>query len=128
MPKEKLFSVTKADLRIDTFRSGGKGGQNQNKVNSGVRIVHIPSGAVGEARDERDQLQNKKLAFKRMCDSKVFQSWIKVEAARKMGTLDRIEAEVEAEMKKVKVESKNEEGRWVDGLTEEELPALPESD
>jgi len=75
--KRKLvFSITAKDLRIDTFRSGGKGGQNQNKVNSGVRIVHEASGAVGESREERDQLANKKKAFKRMTETKEFQSWM----------------------------------------------------
>ena len=53
MTRELLFSVTKKDLRIDTFRAGGKGGQNQNKRNTGVRVTHPDSGAVGEARDQR---------------------------------------------------------------------------
>ena len=51
--KELLFSITKDDFRVDTFRSGGKGGQNQNKVESGVRIVHVASGAIGESREQR---------------------------------------------------------------------------
>lgn len=74
--KKHVFSVTAKDLRIDTFRAGGKGGQNQNKVNSGVRITHDASGAVGESREHRDQLQNKKAAFKRMTETKEFQSWM----------------------------------------------------
>jgi hypothetical protein len=74
--RKHVFSVTAKDLRIDTFRAGGKGGQNQNKVNSGVRITHDASGAVGESREHRNQLQNKKAAFKRMTESKEFQSWI----------------------------------------------------
>jgi protein subunit release factor A len=122
MSKEKLFSVTKADLRVDVFRCGGKGGQNVNKVSSGVRVVHIPSGASGEGRDERDQLQNKKLAFKRMQESKTFQNWLRVEIARRMGTLDRIEREIDADMLKTKVESKDANGRWVPGITETEDP------
>lgn len=79
--KRKLFSVTIKDCRVDTFRSGGKGGQNQNKVESGVRVVHEPSGAVGEARDSRDQLVNKRNAFRRMGESKAFQTWAKLRAA-----------------------------------------------
>jgi protein subunit release factor B len=78
--KELLFSVTKKDLRIDTFRSGGKGGQNQNKRDTGVRITHLESGAVGESREERSQLQNKRLAFQRMVDSDTFQTWAKHKA------------------------------------------------
>ena len=83
--KTKLFSVGIADCRVDTFRAGGKGGQNQNKVESGVRIVHEPSGAVGEARDSRDQLHNKRAAFRRMTETKEFQRWLRTEANRRMG-------------------------------------------
>lgn len=84
MAKELLFSVTKKDLRVDTFCSGGKGGQNQNKVASGVRITHLESGAVGESREERDQPRNKKKAFTRMCQSNKFQMWHKKKVAETM--------------------------------------------
>lgn len=67
-----MFSVTMKDCELQTFRCGGKGGQNQNKRDTGVRIIHHPSGARGEARDERSQLQNKRLAFKRMADHPLF--------------------------------------------------------
>lgn len=83
MPREgrrRIFSVTLADCKVDTFRSGGKGGQNQNKVESGVRITHEPSGAVGEARDSRDQRMNKRNAFLRMTRTRAFQTWLMVEA------------------------------------------------
>lgn len=83
--KTKLFSVTRDDCRWDTFRSGGKGGQNQNKTESGVRCTHDPSGAVGEARDSRDQLRNRRSAFKRMVESKKFQAWLRMEIGRRMG-------------------------------------------
>jgi protein subunit release factor B len=119
MSKQKLFSVSIHDCRVDVFRSGGKGGQNQNKVNSGVRIVHEPSGAVAECREERDQLQNKKRAWKRLCENKKFQTWIKIESARRAGTIDQIEKEIDQSMKHVKVESRNDNGRWVEGLTKE---------
>lgn len=79
---ERLFAITKEDFTIQTFRSGGKGGQNQNKVNSGVRIIHNASGAVGEARDSRDQLQNKRNAFKRCVNSDKFQTRLKVEITK----------------------------------------------
>ncbi len=81
----KLFSVTIADCRVDTFRAGGKGGQNQNKVESGVRIVHEASGAVGEARDSRDQLHNKRAAWRRMTETEEFKRWIRAEVARLTG-------------------------------------------
>jgi protein subunit release factor B len=43
--RERILSVTLADCRVDTFRAGGKGGQNQNKRETGVRITHRASGA-----------------------------------------------------------------------------------
>lgn len=111
--KRKLFSVTIHDCRVDTFRSGGKGGQNQNKVETGVRVVHEPSGAVGESREERSQLQNKRNAFVRMANTKRFQDWCRLTAA-KMNGFD-IDAKVAADMdpKNLRVEGKDEHGRWV---------------
>jgi protein subunit release factor B len=99
MSKELLFSITKKDFEMQTFRSGGAGGQNQNKVNSGVRFIHRASGAVGEARDSRDQLQNKKNAFSRCVNSPKFQSWLKIEIAKRQGEFANIEQKV-AEMMK----------------------------
>ena len=86
MSKELLFSITKKDFRIDTFRCGGKGGQKQNKTSSGVRITHIESGAVGESREERSQVQNKKIAFSRLIESKQFQVWFKKKIAEALLT------------------------------------------
>lgn len=75
MARQHLFRVTAKDCRMDTFRAGGKGGQNQNKRDTGVRFTHAPSGAVGESREERSQLQNKRKAWRRMAESKEFQAW-----------------------------------------------------
>jgi len=69
---------------VDTFRAGGPGGQNQNKRDTGVRITHPASGAVGEARDQRSQIQNKRTAFRRLAESERFRAWLRVEAARAM--------------------------------------------
>jgi protein subunit release factor A len=97
--KHLLFSITKKDFRIDTFRSGGKGGQNQNKRDTGVRIVHLASGAVGESREERSQLQNKKKAFLRLVETKEFKNWHLIEVARRLGNIRDLEREVDEAMK-----------------------------
>src|SRR5437763_9494436 len=52
------IDIRDCDLRRDTFRSGGPGGQHQNKTESGVRYTHIPSGVAAESRSERSQVKN----------------------------------------------------------------------
>jgi protein subunit release factor B len=55
-----------AQCRVETFRSGGKGGQHQNKTESGVRLVHLPTGTRATSRSERRQHRNKMLALARL--------------------------------------------------------------
>lgn len=95
--REKLFSITIKDCRVDTFRSGGKGGQNVDKRDTGVRVVHEPSGAIGESREERSQLANKRTAFTRMGSTGIFQRWAKNQAAKVMGQ-ETVEQRVEKQM------------------------------
>jgi hypothetical protein len=111
MTKELLFSITKKDFEVQTFRSGGAGGQNQNKVSSGVRIIHKESGARGEARDSRDQLQNKKAAFNRLVASPKFQGWLRIAIAKRTGLMEEVERVVEKQMQphNLKIETLNEE-------------------
>lgn len=55
--------MNKKDFKIDRFRSSGKGGQNVNKVETAIRITHIPTGLSATSQDQRSQHQNKKIAM-----------------------------------------------------------------
>lgn len=110
-----LFSVTRDDLDMQVFRCGGKGGQNVNKVNSGVRLIHRASGARGESREERSFEQNRRRAFRRLVETPKFKTWHRLEVARRTGQEAELEARVRAEMedRNLLVEVKDEAGRWV---------------
>jgi peptide chain release factor 2 len=80
------IDINPADLRIDTYRSGGKGGQNVNKVETAVRITYIPTGTVAACQSERSQLQNRTNAMK-LLKSKLYQ----LEKEKLDAELDEIE-------------------------------------
>lgn len=63
---EAVCVAAEGEYRIEKFRCGGKGGQNVNKVETGVRVIHIPTGIVTQSTEERSQFQNKQRAMERM--------------------------------------------------------------
>jgi len=113
--KELLFSVTASDCRWDYYRGSGKGGQKRNKTDSAVRCTHLASGAVGSCENYRSQRENKIEAFRRMYDTAKFKGWHKLECAKRMGLLKRIEEDVDLMMKdrNLLVEIKSEDGKWI---------------
>jgi len=62
------IDINKADLKVDTFRSSGAGGQHVNKTESGVRFTHLPTGIVAESTDGRSQIKNREIAMQRLID------------------------------------------------------------
>ena len=95
--EEVEVDINPADLAIDTYRSGGAGGQHVNKTESAIRITHLPSGLVVECQDERSQHKNRDRAMKilrsKLLERETAEQASKISAERRsqVGTGDRSE-------------------------------------
>lgn len=109
MTKKLIRRITKKDLKIEYFRTGGPGGQAQNKKSTGVRITHPDSGATGESRKA-----NRKAAFHRLVESEKFQLWTKKIVGEDLVDQDELKRRVDRLMdaSNIKVEIKQEDGTW----------------
>lgn len=95
--REMDLEIKPQDIKVEFFRSSGPGGQNVNKVETAVRVYHLPSGLIVVSQDGRSQAQNREKAMEvlrsRLLDAKIQQEAAKMAAERKqqIGTADRSE-------------------------------------
>lgn len=115
--RKPALTITIDDCRVDTFTVGGAGGAGKDTSNTGVRVVHEASGAVGQSVDTRQQSKNKALAFRRMAEKPELMAWIhkQINDARNGQRLEeRVNAAVDEQMKpeNIRIEA-YQDSKWV---------------
>jgi peptide chain release factor 1 len=83
--KELILSLSKkkGDFIVKTSRSSGPGGQNVNKRETNVEVIHPASGATGRSQTHRTQEKNRREAFKRLSETPKFKTWLRIELAKR---------------------------------------------
>jgi protein subunit release factor A len=114
MTKELLFSVSKKDLVITYFSGTGAGGQHRNRHMNSVRMTHPESGATSTGQSNREMQANLKEAFQTLINSAKFKIWHN-QKVHEILTGKTIEQQIKEDLTpdKLKIECKDDEGRWV---------------
>jgi len=111
MKDKPLLTLTKKDFAVTYYSGTGAGGQHRNKHMNCVRIKHIASGVTTCGTEQKSRIQNKRVAFLRLCRNKKFETWLKIESLHK----DQLEKTVDRLMQpdNLKVEI-YKSGEWME--------------
>ncbi|KAH9500470.1 Peptide chain release factor 1-like, mitochondrial [Bulinus truncatus] len=122
-PSEIDIDIQPNDLRIETFRCGGPGGQHVNKTDSAVRIVHLPTGTVSECRQDRSQIKNREIALKNL-KLKLYQA-IRQEEENKRKITRKLQVGTSGRSEKIRTYNFQQD-RITDHRSKEDFSNLPE--